>query len=106
MGTKMTVATDQQQKIAIRQDLVPPSQYRVIFLNDDVTTQEFVVEILMGVFHYGEANARDVTLAIHQQGAATVAILPYELAEQKALETTALARTNGYPLNVKLEPQG
>ena len=104
MGTKMTLVNEVKKQIAIKHDLAPPAQYKVIFLNDNVTTLEFVIEILETVFHYDTLKAKDVTLQIHDQGLATVAIMPYELAEQKALETTALARSNGFPLNVKLEP--
>jgi ATP-dependent Clp protease adapter protein ClpS len=45
-------------------------------------------------------------MRIHQDGAGIVAVYPYELAEQKGIETTMLARNNGFPLQVKLEPEG
>ena len=102
----MTAESDTKTKIAIRQDLTPPPQYKVIFVNDNVTTVDFVMEVLVTFFNYDDETAKELTLKIHDDGSATVAIMPYELAEQKALEVTAIARSNGFPLNVKLEPAG
>jgi ATP-dependent Clp protease adaptor protein ClpS len=72
-------------------------------MNDDQTSMEFVIESLKVVFNYTEEDAADITLKIHDEGSAVVATLPYEMAEQKGIEVTLLARNNGYPLNVKLE---
>ena len=97
-------STEVKNKIAVRHDLSPPVSYKVIFLNDDVTTVEFVIHVLTNLFSYEEADAIELTLKIHQDGKAIVAVLPFELAEQKVLETTTIARSNGYPLIVKIEP--
>lgn len=102
----MTSSTETKTRIAVRTDLVPPPQYKVIFVNDDVTTVDFVMEILVTLFSYEDSAAKELTIKIHEDGAATVAIMPYELAEQKAVEVTAIARSNAFPLNVKLEPTG
>lgn len=91
------------ERIDIREDLRPPSYYNVIFLNDNVTTMDFVIAILVSVFAYGDEDALLVTQKIHEQGSAVVATYPYEIAEQKALETTLLARNNNFPLTVKIE---
>lgn len=91
------------ERIDIREDLQPPSYYNVIFLNDNVTTMDFVIAILVSVFNYGDEEALNVTQKIHEQGSAVVATYPYEIAEQKALETTLLARNNNFPLTVKIE---
>lgn len=93
-----------KNKIEIRNDIAPPSLYNVIFLNDDVTTLEFVVMVLMGVFDYAEDQAFALAQKIHVEGASVVAEYPYELAEQKALEVTLMARNNQFPLIVKIEP--
>jgi ATP-dependent Clp protease adaptor protein ClpS len=42
---------------------------------------------------------------IHASGSAVVAVLPYEIAEQKGVEVTMLARAQSYPLQIKLEPE-
>jgi ATP-dependent Clp protease adaptor protein ClpS len=95
---------DTQHKVTIRTDLIPPPQFKVIFINDDVTTVDFVLSSLITFFSYSIEDSNVIISKIHNEGAATVAIMPYELAEQKALEVTATARSNGFPLNIKLEP--
>ena len=84
-------------------ELKEPPLYRVIYINDDVTTMEFVIESLMAVFDYTLEAARDITVKIHEEGSAVVAVLPYEMAEQKGVEVTQLARNNNFPLTIKLE---
>lgn len=81
-----------------------PPLFRVIYINDNTTTMEFVVESLVEIFDYNEETATNITMDIHEQGAATVAILPYEIAEQKGSEVTVSARAQNMPLQVKLEP--
>jgi len=93
-----------KKKVAIRLDIAPPSQFKVIFINDNVTTVDFVCTALMTFFGYNQEGAAALTVRIHDEGMAIVAIMPYELAEQKALEVTAIARSNGFPLNIKIEP--
>jgi ATP-dependent Clp protease adaptor protein ClpS len=76
----------------------------VIYINDSVTTMEFVIETLVTIFNHTPESAQEVTMKIHEEGSGTAAILPYEMAEQKGVEVTQLARNNGYPLQIKLEP--
>jgi ATP-dependent Clp protease adaptor protein ClpS len=64
---------------------------------------EFVLEVLTNFFGYNEDGAMEMTLKIHEDGAAVVATYPYELAEQKGIEVTLAARTDGYPLEVRIE---
>ena len=85
-------------------DLKEPPLYRVIYINDSVTTMEFVVQTLLEIFNHSPEDAQAITLKIHEEGSGTAAILPYEMAEQKGVEVTQLARANGFPLQVKLEP--
>ena len=80
-----------------------PSLYKVLYMNDNVTTMEFVVTSLIDHFNHNGSTAIDLTETIHDQGSATVAILPYEIAEQKGIEVTLEARANGFPLQVKIE---
>lgn len=99
----MTIDTATRAKP--RLDLKEPPMFRVIYLNDEVTTVEFVIETLVEHFRYTEETAAKITLDIHAAGSATVAILPFEIAEQKGIEVTLNARSQGYPLQVKLEPE-
>ena len=74
-------------------------------MKDNQTTMEFVVETIMNFFDYNADTAFKITEDIHNDGSAVVAVLPYEIAEQKGIEITVHARTNNYPLQVKLEPE-
>ena len=82
-----------------------PPMFKVIYLNDSATTMDFVIETLINFFNYSADSALRITQDIHEIGSAVVAILPYEIAEQKGLEVTMAARTNNYPLQIKLEPE-
>jgi ATP-dependent Clp protease adaptor protein ClpS len=93
------------QRIKPREDIPEPINYNVIYINDEITTQEFVVETLVVIFNYDQMAAEEMTMRIHKDGSAVVATLPFEMAEQKGVEVTLLARNNGFPLTVKLEPE-
>ena len=84
--------------------LKEPPLFKIIYINDDKTTVEFVINSLVEHFEYTEDTAEKITLDIHDAGSAVVAILPYEVAEQKGIEVTVSARTEGYQLQIKLEP--
>jgi ATP-dependent Clp protease adaptor protein ClpS len=96
--------TKAKTKIVAKTDLKLPPEYKVIFMNDDVTTVEFVLEMLITFFAYDLEKAKETTLAIHENGSEIIAVYPYEIAEQKQLEVTATARSNGFPLEVNIEP--
>ena len=92
-------------KIEINHKIQEPPMFKVIYLNDNQTSMEFVVETLMNFFNYTPETAVKITEEIHISGSATVAVLPYEIAEQKGIEVTVHARSQNYPLQVKLEPE-
>jgi ATP-dependent Clp protease adaptor protein ClpS len=103
----MTASTDTiiKPKIEPRLDIKEPSMFRVIYINDETTTMEFVVESLVSIFDLDRERATEITTTIHEEGSAVVAVMPYELAEQKGIEVTILARSHGFPLQVKLEAE-
>ena len=82
-----------------------PKMYKVIYLNDDVTTMDFVVGSLVDYFDHTENSAVDITQEIHVSGSAVVAVLPHEIAEQKGIEVTLDAQNQGFPLKVKIESE-
>lgn len=82
-----------------------PPLYKVIYMNDDFTSMEFVVSTLIDYFNYNTDTASQITVDIHEQGSAVVAVLPYEIAEQRGIEVTLEARAHGYPLQVKVEAE-
>lgn len=81
-----------------------PKMYKVILHNDDTTTFDFVIHVLTKIFHRTVEDAIQVTKFIHEQGQG-IAGSPYtrEIAEEKTLETIALARANNFPLTPTFE---
>jgi len=82
-----------------------PGHYKVIFVNDDVTPMEFVIDVLQKIFKHDQEAAGSITMSVHTDGSAVVGVYSFEIAEQKGVETTLLARNNGFPLVVKIEKE-
>ncbi|MCR5159016.1 MAG: ATP-dependent Clp protease adaptor ClpS [Prevotella sp.] len=87
-----------------RQKLREPRRYKVIIYNDDFTTMEFVVMILQQVFLKSEEEAQALMLKVHHSDKAVVGIYSYDIAVSKASKATAMAREQGYPLRLTVEP--
>jgi ATP-dependent Clp protease adaptor protein ClpS len=96
---------DLRTKIKPNLNLQEPPLWKIIYLNDDVTSMEFVISSLITYFNYNDETATTITQNIHEQGSAVVAVLPYEIAEQKGIEVTLDARAQGYPLQIKVEAE-
>ena len=92
-------------KTQVNVGLTEPPMFKLIYLNDNATPMEFVIETLIDSFNYNTETAEKITIDIHEAGSAVVAVLPYEIAEQKGIEVTVQARNNNYPLQIKLEPE-
>lgn len=101
----MSEQTNTKERFRPILDIEPPKDYKVIYMNDDVTTFEFVSESLVRVFDYEQEKANNKSLEINSEGAGVVAVLPFEIAEQKGVEVLVSARNNGFPLEVKLEQE-
>jgi ATP-dependent Clp protease adaptor protein ClpS len=82
-----------------------PRRYKVIFHNDDYTTQEFVVFVLKQFFHKPDAEARHIMLTVHFKGAAVAGVYTKDVAETKAQQVMDLAREQGMPLLLTTEPE-
>ena len=80
-----------------------PPLYRVIMLNDDFTTMDFVVKILIEVFKKDAATAERLMLTVHRQGKAIVAIYPYDIAVSKVSRALSMAREEGFPFRMSVE---
>ena len=97
--TDTAIKTQTQEKIKIEE----PAKYDVILLNDEVTTYDFVIKVLKQIFHKSDEQAIALTKHTHEKGSGVVGTYLYEIAEQKGIETTLLAREEGYPLQVKVQ---
>lgn len=93
------ILLDEKIKVTVSE----PKNWKVIFLNDDTTPMEFVISVLIEVFKHTQDTARDITLQVHETGSGIAGIYSFEIAEAKAVESTNLARQNGFPLQIKLE---
>jgi len=93
-------------KTQINHALAEPPMFKIIYLNDNATPMDFVIESLIDSFEYSVETAEKITQDIHEIGSAVVAVLPFEIAEQKGIEVTVQARSQNYPLQIKLEPEG
>jgi ATP-dependent Clp protease adaptor protein ClpS len=100
---KMTTEIQIEEKIVT--SLQPPKMWKVIVLNDEKTPMEFVIELLTDIFKHSVSAAKDITLEIHNSGSAVAGIYTHEIAETKGIESTQLARSNGFPLRITLEQE-
>ncbi len=88
-----------------KERLEKPPLYKVLLHNDDYTTMEFVVFVLISVFNKAEEDAFVIMLKVHNEGLGIAGIYPYEIAETKAEKVMALARQNEYPLLCTVEEE-
>ena len=84
--------------------LKEPGMYKVIFFNENVTPMDFVVRVLIELYKHNHERANSIMQQIHNNGSGVAGIYTYEIAEQKGVETSVLARESGYPLQVKIDP--
>lgn len=97
----------EQSQIRERQktDMREPRRYKVLIHNDDFTTMDFVVQVLREVFYLSDENAQALMLQVHHSGKAVVGIYTYDIAVSKAQKATNMARENGFPLRLTVEPE-
>ena len=84
-------------------DTRQPPLFKVLMHNDDYTTMEFVVQVLMSVFHKSPADATQIMLHIHRNGIGVAGVYTYEVAETKVAVVEAMARQQEYPLKCTRE---
>ncbi len=80
-----------------------PENYVVLLLNDDYTTMDFVVAVLMTVFHKNRADSERIMMDVHRKGRGLVGIFPFDIAVTKTDQVHALAKANGFPLRCAVE---
>ena len=88
-----------------KQETKKPELFRVVLLNDDYTTMDFVVEIREEVFHKQPAEAFRIMMQVHTQGKGLCGVYPFEVAETKVATVVDRARENGFPLRAAMEPE-
>lgn len=83
--------------------IAPPNKYCVILHNDDYTTMDFVVEVLMRFFGFNQDESTQIMLTIHKKGQAICGIYTAEIAETKVIRVSQYARQHNFPLNCTME---
>lgn len=90
---------EEKEKISV----VEPELYRVYLLNDDYTTMDFVVHVLMSIFDKSRLEATSIMLHVHRHGKGLAGIYTKEIAETKVAQVESLARSHGFPLKCTIE---
>src|SRR5688572_30663845 len=88
-----------------RQETKKPELFKVLLLNDDYTTMDFVIEILETIFHKMPAEAHRIMMMVHTQGKGLCGVYPFEVAETKVATVVDRAREHGFPLRAAMEPE-
>ena len=100
---KIGVSDDVLVKTHSSIGLSTPKKYNVVFYNDDYTPVDFVVQLLVDIFHHSIDSAQEMSATIHTEGKGVAGTYNFEIAEQKAYETAEEAQQNQYPLKVTIE---
>ena len=102
---KMSMETQNESStnLDLEDEIKEPPMCKVILLNDDFTTKEFVVEILIKIFNKSSSVANELMETIHKTGSAIVGVFSYDIALTKSKIVMENARRNGFPLRVEVE---
>ena len=97
METK--IIAEKKEKVKIKK----PKQYKVVMHNDDFTTMEFVVNILMTIFKKDINTSNKIMMDVHKLGRGIVGVYPYDIATTKVAMTLDMAKEEGFPFNITIE---
>ena len=95
--------TGEQTLERTKQETKKPELFKVVLLNDDYTTMEFVIEILETIFNKHPSEAFRIMMQVHTQGQGLCGVFPWDIAETKVAATHELARERGFPLRAVIE---
>jgi ATP-dependent Clp protease adaptor protein ClpS len=105
MATRPGERPDQQLKEKSKKKTEKPKQWKVLLHNDDYTTQEYVVHVLMEFFHKDVTEAVTIMLHVHTKGVGVAGVYTRDVAETKVEQVTSDAEAHGMPLLVTAEPE-
>jgi ATP-dependent Clp protease adaptor protein ClpS len=92
-----------EEELDVALELQEPQLFKVLLHNDDYTSMDFVVEVLMGIFHKTHQQAEQIMLQIHEKGKAICGVYTYEIAQMKVEQVRQLAKKNEFPLLATME---
>lgn len=99
----MSIKSEHELQNETHHEIKEPKMYRVVLLNDDYTGMDFVVEVLMQVFHHKIENAINIMLKVHREGRGVCGVYTHEIAETKVSQVKAKAKENEFPLRADME---
>ena len=99
------MATNTDYELLEDVKLKHPKKYKVFLLNDDYTSMDFVVDILMSIFHKSYQEAENIMLEIHKKDKGLCGIYTHEIAETKVMQVTKKAKDSGFPLKAVMEEE-
>lgn len=105
MSDRTRRKNEEKEDVLTRERVEEPKKFKVILLNDDYTTMEFVIWVLQNVFHHSQAQATRVMLHIHNHGQGVAGIYSREVAETRVAQVEQVAREHGHPLQCIMEPE-
>ena len=82
-----------------------PKKYKVFILNDDYTSMEFVIDVLMSFFHKSYEEAESIMLEVHKKERGLCGVYSHEIAETKVMQVAKKAKDNGFPLKATMEEE-
>lgn len=97
------MSTKKEHELDDELSVMEPRQYKVLLLNDDYTSMDFVVEVLMNIFHKNYQEAEKIMLDVHRSNKGLCGVYTYEIAETKVMQVSRLAREHGFPLKATME---
>jgi ATP-dependent Clp protease adaptor protein ClpS len=99
------MATNTDLEIINEISLKYPKKYKVLILNDDYTSMEFVVDVLINIFHKSYEEAKNIMLEVHKKDKGVCGVYTHEIAETKIMQVHKKARENGFPLRAEMEEE-
>lgn len=99
------MATNTDLEIISELSLKYPKKYKVLILNDDYTSMEFVVDVLINIFHKSYEEAENIMLEVHKKDKGVCGVYTHEIAETKIMQVHKKARENGFPLRAEMEEE-
>ena len=99
------MATNTDFELADEVMIKYPKKYKVYLLNDDYTSMEFVIDVLMGIFHKTYEEAENIMLEVHKKGQGLCGVFTHEIAQTKVMQVITKAKDNAFPLKAIMEEE-
>ena len=99
------MATNTDYELMDEVSLKHPKKYKVFILNDDYTSMDFVVDVLISVFHKSYQEAENIMIEVHKKDRGLCGVYTHEIAETKVMQVSKKAKDSGFPLKAVMEEE-